>query len=86
VFVLSNGRCCVLGTLGSFWVADCWSFGFRPRFSPDDFADWLDDAEDDDDDAGTDWPAGMSLGPLSGLDGLDDEHLLWWRREAHERA
>lgn len=31
-------------------------------------------------DVGTDWPAAMSPGPSSGLEGLDEEHRRWWPR------
>ncbi len=60
----------MLGTLGSFWAEGWASFAFLLRFSPDDFEDWAED------DAGTDWPAGRSFAPLSGLDGFEDEHRL----------
>lgn len=32
------------------------------------------------DDAGTDWPAAMSLEPLSGREGLEEEKRRWWPR------
>lgn len=59
----------MLGTLGSFCAEACEDLDFLLRFSPEDFADWVE--------AGTDWPAGRSLGPLSELEGFDEEHLRW---------
>jgi len=77
---LSKGTCCVLGTLGSFLLAEaCGSLALFLRFSLEDFADRL--AE-----AGTDCPAGRSFGPLSGLDGFEEEHRLWWRLGLPERG
>jgi hypothetical protein len=48
------------------------SFAFLLRFSPLVLASLGFAA------AGTDWPAARSLGPLSGLDGFEEEYRLWW--------
>jgi hypothetical protein len=71
-------RCCVLGTLGSF--CDAASFVRLFLFSGPALAS---PARDDDDvvagTAAADWP-GISLGPLSELEGLDEEQRRWWRK------
>lgn len=67
----------MLGTLGSFCEAfrSALSLLFRFRFSPVVLL-WPDREEAD---AGTaDWP-GISLGPLSELEGFEEDHRRWWR-------
>jgi hypothetical protein len=80
-------RCCVLGTTGSCFVMDE-SFAFLLRRSPVGFA--FDDSASDDfdsaDDAGTDCRAEISFDPLSGLDGFEEEHRLWWHAGRPDRA
>lgn len=68
----------MLGTLGSL-LNDASrsevSFDLRLRLSlPDLGADAVE--------AGTDWPAEISLEPLSELEGFDEEKRRWWPRKA----
>lgn len=42
----------------------------------------LPSARADPDEAGTDWPAAISLDPLSDLEGFEEEHRRWWLRTA----
>ena len=72
----SCDRCCVLGTLGSGFTAGVVSLAFLLRFSPVDLAS-LDLALSDE--GWTEGLAEKSFGPLSGLDGFDEEARLWWR-------
>lgn len=71
---LSGGRCCVLGTLGSAGPATGGVFDFRflPGWAVDDVASVVEPAA-----AGTWLP--LSLEPLAGLEGLDDEQRRWCR-------
>jgi hypothetical protein len=56
-------------------------FHFRFSLPADDLDSDLEE-DDDEDDVWTDRPpAGRSLDPLSGLEGFDDEHRRWCRRE-----
>jgi hypothetical protein len=61
----------VLATTGSLFASSEASFAFLLRFSPLALESVGFAA------AGTDWPAAISLDPLSGLDGLDEEYRLW---------
>lgn len=65
----------MLGTLGSF--CDASEVSLLLRFLPLDFVS----ADREDADAGTaaDWP-GMSLEPLSELEGFEEEHRRWCRK------
>lgn len=65
----------VVGTLGSFLKELSFSEAslfLRFRFSPAALPSARAEA-----DAGTDWPAGMSLDPLSDLEGFEEEHRRW---------
>jgi hypothetical protein len=70
----------VLGTLGSFFneFFSTASLLLRFLFSPFDLVSVLEEL----DEACTGWPAGVSLGPLSGLEGLDEEHRRWCPRQS----
>jgi hypothetical protein len=61
-----------LGTLGSFFIEAARSEAslllLRFRFSPPDLGVVV---------AGTDWPAEISLEPLSDLEGFEEEHRRW---------
>ena len=72
----------MLGTLGSGFTAGAASFAFLLRFSPVDFASPALALSDE----GTDGLAEKSLGPLSGLDGLDEEARLWCPFRLKDRA
>jgi hypothetical protein len=76
----SGERCCVLGTLGSCFAMAETSFALLLRFSPPLALDSAALA------AGRDWPAARSLEPLSGLDGFEDEHRLWWQLGRQDRV
>ena len=73
----------MLGTLGSGFTAGAASFAFLLRFSPVDFASPVLALSDEE---GTDGLAEKSLGPLSGLDGLDEEARLWCPLRLKDRA
>lgn len=69
----------MVGTLGSLrkeaLLSEA-SLFFRFLLSPPALPSARADVE-----AGTeDWPAGMSPGPLSGLEGLEEENRRWWSR------
>lgn len=70
----------MLGTLGSFFIAAFLSEAFLFLFSPPVLPCPRADA-----DAGTDW-SGMSLAPLSDLDGFDDDARRWCPRQGTEAA
>jgi hypothetical protein len=67
---------CVLGTLGNFLTEAARSEAslllLRFRFSVPDLGLAVE--------AGTDWPADISLEPLSDLEGLEEEHRRCWLR------
>jgi hypothetical protein len=69
---------CVLGTLGSFLKAASRSEGclyLRLRLSPLALP-----CPRVDEEAATDWSAGMSLDPLSDREGFEEEHRRWCPR------
>lgn len=77
--------CCVLGTLGRFCIASslpftvqlaATSFTFRLLVRVDDF--FLLSGLVCAGAAGTAWPSAMPLEPSAGLEGFEEDHLLWW--------